>query len=200
MTPQPSTTAPTAPTAHRSPAPIVVGVDNSEASMAALRWATTEAAAHGIPLVALHVHDPRNRQRAPYAQFAARGEDPNTRPADGEEQIEERLTTVVESVFEVGVPSEILVLHAAGARMLVLGHAEQHRRHEGEPFRNEPALGTVARACVARATCPVVVVPIPEQASGPGAAEPAAHRVPEPAGTRAPRVRSRVRATSADRP
>jgi nucleotide-binding universal stress UspA family protein len=190
MTPEPTTPAPTSTPAHRSPAPIVVGVNNSPASIAALRWAAGEAAAHGVPLVALHVHDPRNRQRAAYAQFAVRSGDPNTRPAAAEELIEHGLTSGVEQVFEVGVPSEILVLRAVGARMLVLGHSEQHRRHEGEPFRHEPTLGTVARACVARATCPVVVVPVPDQPPAAADPEPARRQAPELVGARAlyPRV------------
>lgn len=183
-------TNPTSTPARQAPAPIVVGVDNSAASLAALRWAAAEAAAHGVPLVALHVHDPRNRQRAAYAQFTVRDTDPNTQSAEIEDMIERGVTSAVERVFEVGVPSEILVQHAAGARMLVLGYAEQHRRHDGEPFRYEPALGTVARACVARATCPVVVVPIPVQVSAPVDSERAPSRVSEPVGARAlyPRV------------
>ena len=197
MTPEPTTPAPTATAAHQSPASIVVGIDNSAASMAALRWAAAEAAAHGVPLVALHVHDPRNRQRAAYAQFAARGDDPNTQAAAAEELIEHNLTSVVEPVFEVGVPSEILVRRAAGARMLVLGHAEQHRRHDGEPFRDEPALGTVARACVARATCPVVVVPIPARLPAPGDPEPALRQIPDLVGARA--LYPRVHTTSVTR-
>src|SRR5581483_11299762 len=48
-------------------APIVVGLDGSEASMAALRWAAEEAAAHGAPLIAVHVIDPRAHRFAPYA-------------------------------------------------------------------------------------------------------------------------------------
>jgi len=189
MTPDPTTTSST----HQAPSPIVVGFDGSAASLAALRWAADEAAAHGAPLVALHVHDPRNRQRAAYAQAV----DAGARAAEIEELIEHCLTSPVSPVerfFEVGVPSEILVGRAAGARMLVLGHSEQHRRHDGEAFRHEPALGTVARACVARATCPVVVVPIPAQRSASAEADSAPRQIPELVGGRA--IYPRVRATS----
>jgi len=180
--------------ANQDPAPIVVGVDGSAASLAALRWAAAEAAAHGAPLVALHVHDPRNRRRAAYVQEAVRDVDPDDRLDAIEQLIEGGLMAPVEQVFEVGVPSEILVHRAAGARMLVLGQAEQHRRHDGAPFRHEPALGPVARACVARAVCPVVVVSIPAQRPAPADADPAPRRIPELAGSRA--VYPRVRATS----
>jgi nucleotide-binding universal stress UspA family protein len=190
MTPDPTATA----TANQDPAPIVVGVDGSAASLAALRWAAAEAAAHGAPLVALHVHDPRNRRRAAYAQAAGQDVDPDDRLDEIEQQIESGLMTPVEQVYEVGVPSEFLVHRTARARMLVLGQAEQHRRHDGESFRHEPALGTVARACVARAVCPVVVVGIPAQRPAPADADPAPRRIPELVGSRA--IYPRVRATS----
>jgi nucleotide-binding universal stress UspA family protein len=180
--------------ANQDPAPIVVGVDGGAASLAALRWAAAEAAAHGVQLVALHVHDPRNRRRAAYVQAGSRDVDPDDRLDAIERLIESTLTASVERLFEVGVPSEVLVRRAAGARMLVLGQAEQHRRHDGEPFRHEPALGAVARACVARAVCPVVVVSIPAQSSVPAGADPAPSRIPELAGSRA--IYPRVRATS----
>jgi nucleotide-binding universal stress UspA family protein len=180
--------------ANEDPAPIVVGIDGSAASLAALRWAVAEAAAHGALIVALHVHDPRNSRRAASVQAADRDVDPDDRLDAIEQLIEGGLMAPVERVFEVGVPSEILVRRAAGARMLVLGQAEQHRRHDGEPFRHEPALGPVARACVARAVCPVVVVSIPVERPAPADADPAPHRIPELVGSRA--IYPRVRATS----
>ena len=180
--------------AIQSSAPIVVGVDGTAASLAALRWAAAEAAAHDVPLVALHIRDPRSRKRAVYAQAAGRDADPEDGQSVLVELIERSLTSSVERVFEVGVPSEILVRRSDGARMLVLGHGERHRRHDGEPFRHDPALGTVARACVARAACPVVVVPIPAQQSAPTQSAPTPHEVPELVGARA--VYPRVNATS----
>jgi len=174
------------------PAPIVVGVDGSAASLAALRWAAAEAAVHGAPLVAVRVHDPRNRQRAPYAQTHLPDVDDHGGAAAIAQLIGETAEQPVDQVIEIGVPSEVLVRHAASARMLVLGHAEHLRHHDGEPFRSGPVLGAIARACVAGATCAVVVVPIPERQSAPSAADPEPRRVPEPAGARAlyPRVRT----------
>jgi nucleotide-binding universal stress UspA family protein len=159
-------------------APIVVGLDLGEASLAALRWAAEEAAAHGAPLTAVYVTDPRSRGFAPYA--AAGGSEPA--PLDGAALVEQAIARSgvprVRRVFEVGVPSEVLVNCAIGARMLVLGHADHHRRHDGAVPRRGPVLGSVARACMEWATCPVVVVPIPARSPARAAAEPEPRRVP----------------------
>lgn len=172
--PEPTTAVPR----PRRAAPIVVGLDGSEASLAALRWAADEAAAHQAPLIAVHVLDPRCRGFAPYAQ-------PGSQEADelGQFAMPDDTTAVKKmiaasgvnpalDVFEVGVPSQVLVRCAIGARMLVLGHADHHRHRDSEPFQQEPALGSIARACVARATCPVVVIPIPQRRPANLAAEP----------------------------
>jgi nucleotide-binding universal stress UspA family protein len=167
----------------RRVAPIVVGLDDSEASLAALRWAADEAAAHQAPLIAVHVLDPRCRGFAPYAL-------PGSKEADeqGQSAMSDDTTAVKKmiaasgvnpalDVFEVGVPSQVLVRCAIGARMLVLGHADHHRDRDGETFRRGPVLGSIARACVARATCPVVVIPIPERRAASQGAEPEPKRV-----------------------
>lgn len=164
----------------RRVAPVVVGLDGSEASMAALRWAAGEAAAHQAPLIAVHVLDPRSHGFAPYARSGS-----DEAYELGESAVPEdsaRVKSMIAAsgvdpalrVFEVGIPSQVLVRCAIGARMLVLGHADHHRDRDSEAFHDGPVLGSIARACVARATCPVVVIPIPERRP---ALEPAA---PEP--------------------
>jgi nucleotide-binding universal stress UspA family protein len=144
-------------------APIVVGVDGTEASLAALRWAQGEASVHGVPLTAVHVSDPRERGLASYAARAS-----HDRESGGASALERLVSECcnlldVVCIYEVGIPSTLLVRRAIGARMLVLGHADAHRRREGdEPqLHPGPALGPTARACVLYATCPVVVVPVP---------------------------------------
>lgn len=174
---------PRTPDIARGSTPIVVGVDGSEASLAALRWAAQEAAAHHAPLIALYVIDPRGRRFASYAGLglrAGRATGPASEAAmmDDAALVERAIADTgvphVKRIFEVGVPSQALVRAAIGARMLVLGHADHHRRRDGDLPAQGPALGVIARACVARATCPVVVVPMP---SRPPAARPA---LPEP--------------------
>lgn len=164
--------------APRQAATVVVGLDGSEASMAALRWAADEAAAHQAPLVAVYVLDPRSRGFAPYAQPGSdEAEELGESPMPDDAALVRHMiaTSGVDPalrVFEVGIPSQVLVRCAIGARMLVLGHADHHRHRDGDAFGHEPALGAIARACVARATCPVVMIPIPERRAAPAAAEP----------------------------
>jgi len=139
---------------------IVVGVDGSAASLTALRWATEEASARGLPLLMVHALDPRTVRRAPYAPAALDGDgDAQSRVKAAEELMERGAPDQTERVVEIGVPSEVLVRYARDARLLVLGHGESRRRHAGDERRSGPALGWISRACVSRAVCPVVVVP-----------------------------------------
>ena len=141
--------------------PVVVGLDDTEASAAALAWAAEEAAARHAPLVAVYVLDPRGTA-AVYSRAGAR-----TRVAPDEaldrvkELIDRAEVGSVERVFEIGVPGQVLVHRSRGARMLVLGQARYHHQGEGGQYSPGPALGSVARACVAYADCPVVIVPEP---------------------------------------
>jgi nucleotide-binding universal stress UspA family protein len=136
-----------------------------------LRWAREEADAHGAPLVAVHVLDPRG-QLASYAHNPAPVGPPRLGRAGFGEMVEHWIAGPVEQVFDVGAPAAVLVRHAAGARMLVLGHADHHRHQRGDSHHGTPApaLGVVARACIAHADCPVVVVPLPAARSVPAAA------------------------------
>ncbi|HEV2637078.1 MAG TPA: universal stress protein [Actinocrinis sp.] len=177
------------------PAPIVVGVDGTAASIAALRWAAAEASAHDAPLTVVHVQDPRVDQRAHYAQYPVRYENVDDHLEEIEVLLGRTLKYQAERVFEVGVPSRVLVRHSAGARMLVLGHTDHnHPGHEGDMVHEGPVLGAIARACVAHAVCAVVVVPVPAQQPAPKAEAPGSRHVPEPAGARA--LHPRVRATT----
>lgn len=162
----------------RQPARIVVGVDGSSASLAALRWAAGEAAAHGAPLVAVYVSDPRLHRFAPYAGARSSESDASGGIAAVQQMISDSGIAGVHRVFEVGIPCLVLVRIGIGARMLVLGHGDGHRRWDGEMQPRAAALGSVARACVARATCPVVIVPIPERRPACKAVEPAPRHVP----------------------
>jgi nucleotide-binding universal stress UspA family protein len=146
--------------------PVVVGVDGSPASAAALAWAAAESRAHSAPLLVVHVLDPRNRA-AVYSPVPADG----SADADGvlarvKALIDDAGLERVEHVYETGVPSLALVQHTRGARLLVVGQALSHHRGQGEEYAHGPVLGPVARACVARAECPVVVVPSPEKTFG----------------------------------
>ena len=148
--------------------PVVVGLDDTEAAAAALVWAAAEAAAYHAPLVAVHVIDPRSTV-AVYSRAAADAvEEPRDRVERIKKLIDRAEVGSVRPVVEIGVPAQVLVQLSRGARMLVLGQARRHHRHhpvEGEQYLPDPVLdpvlGPVARACVALAQCPVVVVPEP---------------------------------------
>lgn len=159
---------------------IVVGLDGTEACAAAFAWAAAEAAVHRAPLMVVHVLDLRG-STAVYARADAEVPDAQD---DALAQIKELIgrTDVgpVRRVFEIGVPSRVLVRQAREARMLVLGQAGQHRRtgREDDGYGRSPALGSIARACVARAECPVVVVPEPAVSRTVARAEGPEHRAP----------------------
>ena len=134
---------------------IVVGVDGSVASLAALRWAVREA---GLRETALHVvraWEDTAKRVAPYAHAA-----PASR-ADDDLTARDRLEADVAAVLgssplapvrvtlAEGLAARVLLDHAAQADLLVLGSAI-HGAPDG--------IGPVARACLRHAPCPVVVV------------------------------------------
>lgn len=141
--------------------PVVVGFDLSDASVGALVWAAQEAAAHYAPLVAVYVLDPRGTE----AVYSQAGERPHLTPDEAVDRVKELIDKAgvgrLEQVFEIGVPGRVLVHRSRGARMLVLGQALHHHQGAGGTHRPGPELGAVARACVAFAECPVVIVPEP---------------------------------------
>ena len=143
-------------------APVVVGVDGSPASEAAIDFAVVAADLASCPLVAVHTWwDPLF--------------DPVTEPLLGWEAIvddERRVVAeqlagrsaaypdlVVSTVVERSHPSRALLDRARGARLLVVGS-------RGRGGFTGLLLGSVGRAMVHRAPCPVAVVPPPGGGSG----------------------------------
>lgn len=126
--------------------PVLVGVDDSESSISAVRWAAEEAVARGLPLELLHV--------TPYAQpiapagphgaqsILARGRTVARRHADGVD-VRTRLVT--------GAAATALVEASAGASLLVLGLI-------GGGRTEEILLGSTTLAVSGHAACPVVGV------------------------------------------
>jgi nucleotide-binding universal stress UspA family protein len=138
--------------------PIVVGVDGSGASLAALRWAVTQAHRLGVPIVAVHARERTDRLRAAYAPTPAHRVEADERP---DPAWSAALTEAgVRVVTAEGLPTAVLLRYADDALMLVVGH----RAHEDGWL---PGLGPVARDCVRKARCPVVTVPEPRAAARP---------------------------------
>ncbi len=134
--------------------PIVVGIDGSSASVAALRWAANMAAAQGRELVAVAVWEPH--PIAPYAP-------PEGLHPEERERAERVLTAAVREVAAAvpavrvrqvpaaGLPARVLLRQAEGAELLVLGSHRHATAYSPDP-------GPVALACLRGAPCPVVVV------------------------------------------
>ena len=149
---------------------IVVGVDLSHASLAALKWAAGEAGLRGTRLQVVRAYERARRRIAPYASHSRlHGKDEDRSAAAA------RLTDAVRTVLgpaplitvtvEVadGLPARVLLDQAAGAELLVLG---------GAVSAGQDAIGPVARACLRHPPCPVVVV----TAEGTGIPAAAGHR------------------------
>lgn len=139
--------------------PIVVGVNGSRASLAALKWAVAEAAARDVPLVTVHAWEPSARRRAPYATAAER-RTPTEDRDNGQRVVQAAVSAAltahpgadVQAALAEGPPSAVLLRCTDNALLLALG---QSLHPNGTPTE----LGPVTRACVQGAHCPVVTVP-----------------------------------------
>jgi nucleotide-binding universal stress UspA family protein len=160
---------------------IVVGVDGSAESAAAFRWACREASLRGAEVHAVHVREANCHSLASYA-VPASGSSESLVDDDGDAPAERRRSIMpdqstcpgVEVRTEVvdGLAARVLLDRAAGADMLVLGTASDRTG----ALRSA---GPVIRACLRRASCPVVVISV---AQDPLPHHVAAGRVPAGAG------------------
>ena len=140
---------------------IVVGVDGTTASAAAVRWAIREALVRqvSVHLVSADNHD--RRSRAPYASRSgtARLDEDNaagTMLLSAEQQAIQTLPPGRLSYELVdGSAAKVLIDRSASAELLVLGSAYPAGQSVGQAL---PTMGPVARACLHGAACPVVVV------------------------------------------
>lgn len=139
---------------------IVVGVDGSENSRTALRWAYDEAAHHGASLTVLTTwHSPSLPMSPPYGSIPP--EDYEAQPRTEALALLERVTSelpttapavdVRTSIEEGKNPAKVLIDRSREADLLVVGS----RGHGG--FAGM-LLGSVSQHVVAHAECPVVVV------------------------------------------
>jgi nucleotide-binding universal stress UspA family protein len=138
------------PSAHR----IVVGVDGSRSSMAALDWAIHQAElTHASVLVVMAWqlpisvgwHAPMPPPASPNADAAA------TMESVLEPIRKEHPEVIIESRMAAGHPSPVLIEASRGADLLVVG-SRGHGEFVGM------LLGSVSGYCVSNATCPVLVV------------------------------------------
>ncbi|MEI5525616.1 universal stress protein [Streptomyces brasiliscabiei] len=146
---------------------IVVGVDGSEASVAALRWAARQSHAEHADVVAVHAWEPAGVALAPYAPASARPDAAEERRRAARllagtlrEALGPRMDGAVRAVVAEGPPARVLLRYARDAQLLALGHTDHQQA-------GLPAIGAVARDCLRHARVPVVTVPVPERHASP---------------------------------
>jgi nucleotide-binding universal stress UspA family protein len=139
---------------------VVVGIDGTEASRQALRWAAGEAKLRGTVLRVVHTWS---------RPYAVSGPNPQPeRPEVDEDETERRLARElfdrelaatgieatgvrIEPELVEGSPAQKLLDAAQNADLLVIG-SDRHERLAGNP------LGRIGRECVQHSPCPVVIV------------------------------------------
>ena len=133
---------------------LVVGVDGSTESLAALRWACREAALRGAEVHAVHVREEHCHSLASYAAPApSTAEGVTIDISDIARTVQaDTAPGVAVRVEQVdGLAARVLLDRCIGADMLVLGTSSD------VPGAGRSA-GPVIRACLRRASCPVVVI------------------------------------------
>jgi nucleotide-binding universal stress UspA family protein len=160
--------------APRRGGPVIVGVDGSAASHAALLSAADLAVSLGARLVAVHAWSDLAEDEHGLHQ---RREDEAELAAQGGALLAEETRAVTELYPGLAVADELahdtplraLLARADEARMIVVGH-------RGGPQAHGMGMGSTSQALVEFAPCPVVVTPPPLVAVPPGresgAAEP----------------------------
>ena len=138
---------------------IVVGVDGTAASAAAVRWAVQEARLRRASVHLVCADDLGRRSRAPYSArpVAPRPDEGNaarTALLGAEQHASQALPPGrLSSELADGSPAQVLINRSAGADLLVLGRAYPAEQPASQA---PPPMGPVARACLHGAACPVV--------------------------------------------
>jgi nucleotide-binding universal stress UspA family protein len=146
---------------------IVVGIDGSDASRAALRWGAEEARLRGARLVAVYawMFVPPQPLGDPGLLAMPAGDIAGELSAENEaahavlssaveEAIGRDASVDIEQKIVEGDPGEVLVKEAAEADLAVVGS-------RGRSGLTAALLGSVSRHVVDHASCPVVVVKAP---------------------------------------
>ena len=140
---------------------IVVGLDDSPSSKAALSWAAEQAKSVGAVLRAVHVLD------WPYGLSSARVPGPVNVKDLSHEELQNAYRQAITAVFDAisprpdwvlqlasGDTGPVIVRQSEDARLLVLGT----REHVG---LGRLVSSSVSHYCISHAVCPVVAVPAP---------------------------------------
>ena len=144
---------------------IVVGVDDSEQAAAALRWALAEGALRQTTVEVVHSWSPP-MSALPFGATLSFKVDEGAIDAAARESVDELVDAALAEMDEQppevlrtilpGGAATTLVEVAEGADLVVVGS-------HGRTGLRRMAMGSVAMAVVAHASCPVVVVRVPDQ-------------------------------------
>jgi len=146
---------------------IIVGVDGSDHSRRALGWAMREAVKHHLPLTVMSIHPPPARPATSIYwgvhSYPENSFDPELARAAVEEFVDKVAGEIGEAPeitvsIGTGDAAEELVKAGQDADMLVVGS------RGGGGFARL-LMGSVSSQVVHHASCPVVVIPGPRQAS-----------------------------------
>jgi nucleotide-binding universal stress UspA family protein len=139
---------------------LVVGVDGSPGSYAAMRWTAEQARLRGAVVEAVYVLEPTVPLDFTGGGFATPTANADALRAEATHLLDAVVSDSADSASDVVVhcvviehpnPGQALVRAAAGAAMLVVGG----HRHHGLGF----LLGSTGASCMRHAACPVVIVP-----------------------------------------
>jgi nucleotide-binding universal stress UspA family protein len=140
---------------------IVVGVDGTTMSAAAVRWAVQEALLRQVSVHLVVADDHDRHSRAPYASRPGAPRPDGDHAAGTALLAAEQLASLalppgrLSAELADGSAAKVLIDRSAGAELLVLGSAYRAGQSANDPW---PPMGPVARACLHGAACPVVVM------------------------------------------
>jgi nucleotide-binding universal stress UspA family protein len=140
-------------------ADIIVGVDGSEGSVDALRWALEEARVRSATVVAVVAWQPYAVGAAPLGpmvldlrEVEEEARQLLSRSIDAAREAVAAPDVRVEGELLEGSAASVLVSRSKGADMLIVGS-------RGLGGFKGLLLGSVSSQCIHHATCPVVIVP-----------------------------------------
>jgi len=155
---------------HNGSRRIVVGIDGSPQSRAALDWATHEAERAGGEIDAVFAYDSGlawidvgSQYEAVIVEHAAERAKQELHRALDDQANERPSPVVVHPLVVEGEPARVLVELAREADLLVVGT-------RGRGGFAGLLLGSVSQRCAERSPCPVVVVPAPRPETSVGGA------------------------------